>query len=141
MNYHNKGLEVEDRVRKLLRGTPSSYDKIDFFTKKNAYECKSCQLFAINAANGNQKRPFKKKPHKPCSSIRFGRFSINRENHVMMKVLADDLKKKPYYIFALSLGRQLITKRMTWQQVNMLVNPDKESSTITIRQVWQGDIR
>jgi hypothetical protein len=133
---NQQGYAVEAQMRKMLRAKECLYDEIDFTTKRYAYECKSARIFNLNKNNGNQKRSFKRNPHKPISSLQLGRFMIKRENHVKLKLTAQELNLTPRYLFVLHLGKQTIKKVISWEEVNILMKPDKNTTCLRIRDIW-----
>lgn len=131
-----KGYQVETKVRKQFHGYVSTYSEIDFLTKRYAFEVKSANLVNINRNNGAEKKPYRKHPRRSSSSIRLGRFYINRSNHVKLRITSQELQREARYVFVLTMQSQHIKRVLSWEQVNVLINPDQERTTLCLRHVW-----
>ena len=139
IKIHSRGYEVEKRMRKFFKGKTSSCDAIDFETKTSLYEVKSCNLFNISINNGNQRRDFKKQQHKQCSGMQLGRFHIIMDNHILLHLQSQKLKKIPKYIFVLKINNQIAFKVLSWDQVNKFVTNKKRNVPITIKEIFKND--
>lgn len=132
--WNNKGMEIEGVVRRIFKGRECPEYCIDFVTKRHAYEVKSCKMFK-EVASG------KCAPGKKSVSLQLGRFRITNENHVSLRDRAIMMKVVPMYIFVISLGKQVIIKKLPWNEVDAWINKDKDVTDVSIRQVWKEETK
>ena len=131
----NKGYEIEDRMRRFFKGKNSYDDAVDFETSTTLYEVKSCNLFNP-CVNGNDKRPFKKTPHKKIDTLQHGRFKIVNENHMRIRELAHEKGKKAKYIFVITVNKQVIWRIVHWFEI--VPNKEKVYTFVTIKKIFGG---
>jgi len=136
MKIKNRGYAVENRMLRFFKGTPTSYDEVDFETSTSLYEVKSCKLFN-KCYNANHRRPYKNKPHKKIETLQLGRFQITTDNHIMLYLRAIQLLKTPKYIFVLRVGNQFIFKVMKWEDI--IVPNTKDYYHIPVRDIFGCD--
>lgn len=134
----NKGFLFEEKVRRMLHARECLQDCADAETDRLLVEIKSCQLF-LRSGNGNRTRKGTMMSTKPCVTNRLRRFVISRENHVALKVLADEQHKQAIYVFVLVVGKQFLHKRLSWHAVNLLVRPEKDMTLLALKTIFKPE--
>ncbi len=127
------GCMVEERMRKMFKGKKTYRDEVDFETKNYLYEVKSCSLFN-KCYNGNDKR--RNKTDKKIKSTQLGRFFIRPENHFKLWLEAKKVGKIAKYVFCLRLGKQVIFRVLTWDNV-IVPNTEKPYHHILVKDIFR----
>lgn len=127
MSQRNEGYAVELKMGKLFKGKVHGglSDAVDMETKNFLFEIKSCHFFI------NSKSAFGK-----TMSRQLGRWTVDRENHRMLRELAMVQKKKAKYIFAILIERRIVWKSVTWEFVDAILEK-KVGSKICIGDVFK----
>lgn len=130
----NQGYEIEHSMMIWFKGKPSSWDCVDFQTKKSLYEVKSCALI-LNCGCGKNKRG-----NKRIITTMLGRFFIKVRNHELLKLMAQKENKQAKYVFVIHVGKQKIWKTMTWEIVDKLLKKDKNIYPLHIKDVFKKEL-
>ena len=140
MTKNNRGYEIEFVMKKWFKGKSHLYDCVDFQTKTSLYEVKACKLFN-NCVNGNHKRKHSGPcPHKQIETTQLGRFFIKNHNHWMLQKVAAEENKIPKYIFVVMVRKQKFWKTKSWEEINILIQDNKECTPIRIKDIFAEDL-
>lgn len=131
---NNKGFEVEEKLRKIFHAHKVEWDCIDFATKKTFYECKSAQIFLLVKNGGS--RGGRMTSH--C-----GRFKIDKSNHMLLRLKADEYNKHAKYVFAAMIGQNFIYKVLSWSDVDAMMRKNHPGvfTQLRFREVFKEEIR
>lgn len=131
----NQGYEIERAMMKWFKGKTCFESYVDFQTTTSFYEVKSCRLLN-KCNNGNDKRSYKKKPHKKIKTTQMGRFFINLINHKRLRFLSNKKNKIPKYIFVVLIGKQKIWRVKPWEEIDPMVHQKKKITAIRIKDLF-----
>ena len=100
------GMDCEDFIKKFYKGSGSGQEDYDVETKTMLIEVKSCKAVAVIKRKGTK-----------TLNHQFGRFCIDTDNHIGLKLRAEGANKRAMYAFVLRIENRKIHKLVKWEDL------------------------